>query len=374
MRIGIVTESFLPSVNGVTNSVVRLLEHLQDTDHDAVVVAPGEGPAQFGRFPVVRARSISLPRYRNFELGIPSPILRATLEEFRPDVVHLAAPFSIGAYAGRICRQLGVPTVAVYQTDVPGFLAHYGLASTGNIVWRWVKRIHNRSELTLAPSSAAENDLRGHGVTNVRLWRRGVDGTLFSPSKRCERLRESWGTNGRVVVGYVGRLANEKRVEALSVLADDPRVRLVIVGDGPQRERLQRLLPGAIFPGFLSGETLARHFASFDVFVHTGSNETFCQTLQEALASGVPCVAPAQGGPLDIVANQMNGLLFTPGDTAHLRACVEQLIDSGTRARLAQRSRGSVEGRTWRSVNEQLLEHLRCAQDAVASRELVDAK
>ena len=366
MRIGIVTESFLPSVNGVTNSVVRLLEHLEHTQHEAIVIAPGEGPEYFGRFPVVRARSVSVPRYRNFELGIPSPRLREALEEFRPDVVHLAAPFGLGAYAGRVCRQLGVPTVAIYQTDVPGFLAHYGLAPTGSVVWKWVSHIHNQANLTLAPSTAAIDDLHSHGVSNVHLWRRGVDGELFSPKMRSNQLRESWNTNGRVVVGYVGRLAHEKRVEDLAVLADDPRIQLVIVGDGPQREKLARLMPSAVFPGFLSGDALASHFASFDIFVHTGVNETFCQTLQEALASGVPCVAPAQGGPLDIVTDRMNGLLFAPGDISHLFACVEQLLDGESRSRLTQRARGSVEHRTWHSVNEALLAYLQgaCEQGA----------
>ena len=357
MRIGIVTESFLPTVNGVTNSVVRLLEHLDATDHHAMVVAPGDGPDHFRRFPVLRTRSVSVPRYRNFELGIPSPRLRDALENFQPDVVHLAAPFGLGAYAGRICRHLGIPTVAIYQTDVPGFLGHYGLASTGNIVWKWVEHVHNRANLTLAPSTAAIDDLHSHGVRNVELWRRGVDGNLFCPSKRSEELRKSWNVDGRLVIGYVGRLAHEKRVEDLAVLSGDPRVRLVIVGDGPQRERLSRLIPDAVFPGFLSGEALARHFASFDVFVHTGANETFCQTLQEALASGVPCIAPAQGGPLDIVTDRMNGLLFAPGNSIELRMCVEQLFNDETRRRLAERARGSVEQRTWASVNSQLLDH-----------------
>lgn len=357
MRIGIVTESFLPTVNGVTNSVVRLLDHLEQSEHDAIVVAPGEGPEKYGRFKVVRTRSISVPRYRNFELGIPGPRLREALETFRPDVVHLAAPFGIGAYAGRVCRQLGVPTVAVYQTDVPGFVSHYGLAPTAGVIWKWVGHIHNKAKLTLAPSTAAVGDLQDHGVRNVAIWRRGVDGNLFTPDKRDEQLRSTWRLDGRVVVGYVGRLAHEKRVEDLAMLADHPHIRLVIVGDGPQRERLQRMMPDAIFPGFLSGESLARHYASFDVFVHTGVNETFCQTLQEALASGVPCIAPAQGGPLDIVTEQMNGCLFTAGDTEHLRECVERLLHRDLRTRLAQRARGSVEYRTWHSVNEQLIDH-----------------
>ena len=357
MRIGIVTESFLPSVNGVTNSVVRLLEHLEPTAHDAVVVAPGDGPDHFGRFPVVRTRSVSVPRYRHFELGLPSPRLRETLTDFAPDVVHLAAPFGLGAYAGRVCRQLGVPTVAVYQTDVPGFLSNYGLSPTEGLVWKWVGGIHNKATLTLAPSSAAKNDLEMHGVDRVSLWRRGVDGQLFNPTRRSEALRQKWNTNDRIVVGYVGRLAHEKRVEDLTVLADDPRIQLVIVGDGPQHDKLQRLFPDAIFPGFLSGAELAAHFASFDVFVHTGVHETFCQTIQEALASGVPVVAPAQGGPLDLVTPHINGLLYQPGETAALRQCVDALVDSDVRNAMSVHARPSVEHRTWASVNEQLLGH-----------------
>ena len=358
MRIGIVTESFLPSVNGVTNSVVRLLEHLESTAHEAVVVAPGDGPDHFGRFPVVRTRSVSVPRYRHFELGLPSPRLRETLTGFAPDVVHLASPFGLGAYAGRVCRQMGVPTVAVYQTDMPGFLSNYGLSPTERLVWKWVGGIHNKATLTLAPSSAAKSDLEMHGVDRVSLWRRGVDGQLFSPTRRSEALREKWNARDRIVVGYVGRLAHEKRVEDLAVLADDPRIQLVIVGDGPQHQRLQRLIPDAVFPGFLSGAELAAHFASFDIFVHTGVHETFCQTIQEALASGVPVVAPAQGGPLDLVTPHVNGLLFQPGETAALRHCVDALIDTDIRNAMSIYARPSVEHRTWASVNEQLLGHL----------------
>jgi phosphatidylinositol alpha 1,6-mannosyltransferase len=253
---------------------------------------------------------------------------------------------------------MGVPTVAVYQTDMPGFLSNYGLSPTERLVWKWVGGIHNKATLTLAPSSAAKSDLEMHGVDRVSLWRRGVDGQLFSPTRRSEALREKWNARDRIVVGYVGRLAHEKRVEDLAVLADDPRFQLVIVGDGPQHQRLQRLIPDAVFPGFLSGAELAAHFASFDVFVHTGVHETFCQTIQEALASGVPVVAPAQGGPLDLVMPQTNGLLYRPGETSSLRQCVDSLVDSDTRRAMSINARPSVEHRTWASVNEQLLEHL----------------
>lgn len=359
MRIAIVSESFLPTVNGVSNSVVRLLGYSALAGHEVLVVAPGQGSESHLGFPILRVPSVGVPRYRSFQLGIPTLKFRRTLERFAPDVVYAAAPFGLGARALQLGRTMGVPTVACYQTDVPGFIEQYGLKFLGKSVWKWVTHIHNLASRTLAPSQAALTDLCANGVNNVYLWRRGVDGDLFNPLRRSEALRSTWNPNGRIVVGYVGRLAHEKRVENLRILANDDRVQLVIVGDGPLRSKLQRVLPDAIFTGFRTGEDLARHFASFDVFVHTGQNETFCQTIQEALASGVPVVAPAKGGPIDLVVPLRNGLLFEPDDVNHLRRCLDLMInDRPLRERLAERARGSVEERSWQMIGAQWEQHL----------------
>jgi len=359
VRIAFVTESFLPVVNGVTNSVLRLLEHLDKTPHDALVIAPGKGPDSYLRFPVKRVPSIGVPRYRSFRLGLPCSRVGAALEEFDPEIVYVSAPLGLGAYALRVSRKLGVPTVACYQTDVAGFLDNYGLGVAADAVWKWTARVHNKAGRTLAPSSAAVTDLLANGVGNVQLWRRGVDGQLFAPERRNDALRESWCLDGRIAVGYVGRLAHEKRVDDLKVLAADDRIRLIIVGEGPLRGKLQKELPNAVFAGFRSGGDLASHFASLDVFVHTGQNETFCQTIQEALSSGVPVVAPAQGGPIDLVQPLRNGLLYTPGDADHLRRCTEMIVGSSIlREQLASHARKSVEERTWKLICGQWEQHL----------------
>lgn len=174
---------------------------------------------------------------------------------------------------------------------------------------------------------------------------------------------------GERILGYVGRLAAEKQVDDLAALRGIPNTRIVIVGDGPERARLEKLLPNALFLGFLSGDDLATAVAGFDVFVHPGELETFCQTIQEAMASGVPVVATGRGGPLDLVDSSRTGWLYRPGDLAELRARVADLTgDEAKRRAFANAARASVEARTWKSVCAALIGHYSAAIDANARR------
>ncbi|MFD7654186.1 glycosyltransferase family 4 protein [Actinosynnema sp. NPDC059797] len=354
MRVAIITESFLPQVNGVTNSVLRVLEHLTARGHRALVVAPGAGADHHSGTPVVRVPAVDLPRFSSLPVGVPTRRVLTALHDFRPDVVHLASPFVMGARGLSAARRLGVPTVAVYQTDVAGFAADYGLGLTARAAWRWTRRLHAQADRTLAPSSWAVEALEGHGVPRVHRWGRGVDVELFHPARRDDALRAELAPDGELLVGYVGRLSPEKRVERLAALRDLPGVRLVVVGDGPEEERLRRDLPGAAFLGFRGGTDLAAAYASLDVFVHTGPHETFCQAVQEALASGVPVVAPNAGGPRDLVRPD-TGYLFDTDDD--LRRAVEELRDPLRRRRYGQAARRWVRGRTWAAVCDELLDH-----------------
>jgi phosphatidylinositol alpha 1,6-mannosyltransferase len=358
MRIAIVTESFLPTVNGVTNSVARVTEQLEAGGHEVLIIAPGKGPSRFSRSAVVRTAAVPLPGYQGIPIGMPTASTFADLAGFDPDVVHIGGPVALGAWGLSAARRLGVPSVALYQTDFPRFARHYGIGAVEGMAWRWLRRIHSMAEVTLAPSSAAAWDLRRNGVPRVRIWGRGVDLDRFAPGRRDEGLRATLAPDGRQLVGYVGRLAPEKDVGLLSALRGVQGARLVVVGDGPDRERLERAMPGAIFTGYKGGTELARLFASLDVFVHTGPHETFCQTIQESLASGVPVVAPAIGGPLDLVTHGHNGLLYRPGDRRGLRRAVEGLVrDPAGRQAMAAAARPGVSGRTWAALTDQLLGH-----------------
>lgn len=367
MRVAIVTESFLPHVNGVTGSVQRVLEHLAADGHKALVIAPGARPGQeeiasYAGFPVRRVPTVRVPGIDSFPVGVPTVAVARELRAFAPDVVHLASPFVLGAAGAFAAKALRVPTVAVYQTDVAGFATKYSLSPLVAATWEWLRTIHNSAALTLAPSTPTIAELGAHGIVNVRRWGRGVDAERFQPAKRSESLRRSWGVRpGQKVVGFVGRLAAEKGVHRLAALNDREDLRLVIVGDGPERPLLQGQLPGARFTGQLGGEELAAAYASFDLFVHPGEFETFCQAIQEAQASGVPTIGPAAGGPMDLITPGINGELLAV-DTFYeeLPGAVDRCLRLDGAA-----ARESVLGKTWRALGEQIVGYY---AEAIAAR------
>ena len=278
------------------------------------------------------------------------------LEDYSPDVVHLASPFMLGWAGVRAANDLSLPTVAVYQTEVPSYADRYRVGWGEPILWDRLLNIHRRAGLTLAPSTYAMRQLEGVGVPRLRLWPRGVDTHRFRPDRRDDALRRAWAPGGEIVVGYAGRLAPEKRVEDLAQLNDVPGgVRVVIIGDGPARGRLETLMPDATFTGFLGGEQLARALASLDVFVHCGELETFCQGIQEAHAAGVPVVAPRRGGPIDLVHHDRTGYLYEPGRLDQMVDAVRALVeDRQRREQFSTHARASVEDRTWPAVCERL--------------------
>ncbi|MBY6437707.1 glycosyltransferase family 1 protein [Rhodococcus kroppenstedtii] len=376
MRIAVIAESFLPHVNGVTNSILRVLEHADAAGHDALVVAPdtpaGVAPAatEHDGVPVVRVPSVMVPKVSSLPVGVPTPALLTTLRTFAPDVVHLASPFSLGAGGVAAARRLDIPTVAVYQTDVAGFAESYGLGLTSRACWAWTRRIHKASDRTLAPSTSAMDALDAHGIPRVHRWGRGVDTLRFAPSARRDDLRRAWtGGDGSQIVGFVGRLAPEKHVERLAGLAARDDVTVVVVGDGPERARLEALMPTAVFLGQLGGQDLAAAYASFDVFAHPGEHETFCQTVQEALASGVPVIGPDAGGPRDLVSHCRNGYLLPVDRYAELLpSAVGALADPTTRARFAASARTSVLHRTWPALCARLFEHYEDVVGGIGTR------
>ena len=308
--------------------------------------------------PVVRLPSVELPVVTSIPVGVPHRRLLTALRAFRPDVVHLAAPFVVGSAGLAAARRIGAPTVAVYQTDVAGFASSYGLGLTARAAWRWTCRLHAQAARTLAPSSWAIAELRARGVPRVHRWARGVDAARFTPRKRCAGLRATLAPHGEVLVGYVGRLAAEKRVDLLAPLARQHGVRLVVVGSGPLERSLRAAMPDAVFLGERHGAQLGRIYASLDVFAHAGPFETFGQTVQEALASGLAVVAPATGGPLDLVDPGRTGYLVPPEDAGALAEAVGILVaNPALRLAFGRAARAEVAGRTWAAVGDELIGH-----------------
>ncbi|MGI5373921.1 glycosyltransferase family 4 protein [Streptomyces sp. CA-251387] len=375
MRVVIVTESFPPDVNGVAHCALQTARHLVDRGHAPLVVAPAPAPgnkaaASLAPCPVVHVPSLPLPGYPQVRVALPSRRLAAALIQHQPDVVHLASPFVLGVRGMAAAARLGIPAVAVYQTDLAGYARTY-MGAGEAAAWRRIRSVHSAADLTLVPSSASMRDLEAHAVPRLKLWARGVDTARFRPELRDEALRRELAPNGEVIVGYVGRLAPEKHIELLSGVCGLPGVKVVIVGDGPSQPALAEVLPGAVFLGRRGGDDLARIFASFDIFAHTGPFETFCQTVQEAMASGVPVVAPAAGGPLDLVDHGRTGLLVPPRDASAVRDAVQSLVaDPALRAAYGGAGRATVDGRTWAAIGDQLIGHY---ADVLAARRAVVA-
>lgn len=370
MKIAIFSESFFPRVNGVANSVLRVSRFLQANGHEVLIVAPGfpasvNSDIDINRLNVKRIRYISLPKVADFEVGASSVAkLENILRDFNPDVVHLASPFALGMQGCRAARNLGIPVVAVYQTDVSGFASFYGLPKIAKFVRKWSNQIHRMSTINLVPSSSTMNEFIKFGVPNVRLWGRGVDTELFSPDKRSQQIRDSWLTNGRTIVGYLGRLAPEKQIDRLSSL-DESEHKVIVIGDGPMRSELEKKLPNATFTGQLSGQELAATLASLDVLISTGEHETFCQVIQEAMAAGIPVIAPRAGGPIDLVIEGVTGFLYEPGSTKSMLNRLRILHENEKlRKQFGFQATQIVKGRTWEAICQELVGHY---QDAIGA-------
>ena len=373
MRIAIVTESFLPKINGVTNSVLRVLETIKQNEFEAIVIAPTSVSEKHLGFNVYTANSISVMQ---FPVAMPGPSISKILEDFAPDVIHVAAPFLLGAQAISWGQRNFVPTVAIYQTDVAGYLERYNLAFAKPAMEKILFSIHQNATLNLAPTKIAADYLRSLGLGGVRVWGRGVDLDLFNPENaqhpQSVAFKNLHAPAGEKLVGFVGRLAAEKQVNRMAELFGLDGVRFVVIGDGPERQKLEASFAGhpVHFTGTMTALDLAHAYAALDVFVHFGTEETFGQTIQEAQASGVPVIAPNVGGPSQLIQSGRTGLLVDPEKQNGYRQALKYLLGSESQMReISKEAVHSVQGRSWSSNNAKLVEYYQeASQSLMASR------
>lgn len=361
MRIAIFTETFLPKVDGIVNTLCHLLEHLAARGHQALVFAPEGGPRRYADSPVIGLPAIPFPIYPELHLVSPTIDLKATLNTFRPDLIHTLNPVSLGLAALRYGKSHRVPVVASYHTDVAGFAARWGWHFLAEPIWGYFRWLHNQADLNLCPSRITQMELLEHGFRRVKVWGRGVDSALFHPHKRTEawRQRLTDGVPEAPLLLYVGRLSVEKRIEWVRpVLEAMPHLRFAIVGDGPYRATLESIFAGTntVFTGYLNGEALAAAYAAADTFVFPSPNETLGNVVLEAMASGLPVVAPRSGGVLDHIEHGVTGLLVEAESVTDFVNATQLLVDTPAYARkLGQAGRQHIEGRTWAVVLDKLV-------------------
>jgi glycosyltransferase involved in cell wall biosynthesis len=363
MRIAYFSEVFLPKVDGIVNTLCHLFEYLGEREHESILFAPNGGPDSYDCTPVFGHHGYAFPRYPELKMVPPTIDVSHTLKDFQPDLIHLVNPASLGWAGIRYGYRNEIPLVASYHTDVPGFARQWGLGFVNPLLWRYFRLIHNLADLTLAPSEFTAKEIRARGFLNTKVWSRGVDTQRFSPAKRSQawRVRFTDGYPGTPVFLYVGRLAKEKRIHLLhDVIKNIPEACLAIVGDGPARQELEHLFAdtNTIFTGYLTGEDLAQAYASADIFLFPGANETFGNVVLEAMASGLPVIAPKSGGIVDTVRDGVTGYLFAPNDVVSLLFTSRLLVQYPTVARrMGEAGRSFAQNRNWSTVMDELVDH-----------------
>lgn len=367
MKIAIVTETFLPSVDGVVTRLRHAVERFTDLGHEVMVVAPDLGVTEHHGARVVGIRPVTLPFYKHRRFTLPSPNVDGIIRGFHPDVVHAAQPLllaSSGAYAAKRQR---IPLVASYHTHLPRYLDLYRAWSWGKRpVWWQIKRNHALADVNLATSETMKQELTEQGIHNLHVVRRGVDTDTFHPRFASRQMRErlTQGHPEKKLLVFVGRLAAEKEIHRLRPLMnrrDD--VALAIVGDGPFRGELEQMFAGTstVFPGFMEGEELASAFASADAFVFPSVTETLGLVILEGMASGLPVVAARSGPTLEQVTDGENGLLFDSGDEASLDHAIHRLADADLRTRIRTAARAEAEKYSWENASDDLLRYYEIA-------------
>ncbi len=363
-RVAIIAEAFLPKVDGVAKTAWLTLRYLQQTGREVLVFAPDTAPPAVGNSEVVALPSLGLIMAPESRMALPSPAVASRLEEFNPDLIHMFSPALLSVSGMLLGRMRHLPVIANYQTDLPGYTQQYGLHVFTQPMRDWLRFIHNGCHLTLVPSRTTHDQLQAWGYRRLRYWGRGVDCSRFDPAKRStewrERLLQGRAPDNLICI-YVGRLANEKRVELLLQVARTPGIALTIIGDGARREELEMVFAGTgtHFTGYLLDEALACAFASADLFAFTGPNETFGQVVQEAMASGLPAIVIDQGAVKDLVLEGETGFICPGEPQAFADAAMRLREDSVLRQRMSRCARALAVQRPWESVMAELEAHYR---------------
>jgi glycosyltransferase involved in cell wall biosynthesis len=362
MRIAVFTETFLPKIDGIVIVLCHFLDYLANEGHEALVFAPEGGPSRYANARVIGLPGVKFFLYPELKLAPPLVGTRRPLNEFEPDLIYLVNPASLGLGGIWEARRLDVPLVASYHTDLPGFAARMGMAYTQRSLWAFFRQVYNQADLVFAPSNFTREQIEAHGFERVKVWNHGVDSLLYHPARRSAmwRMRLTEGKTHQKLLLFVGRLAAEKRVDwLLPVLEANPGIRLAIIGGGPAEAALKKKFQGTptVFTGYLQGEDLAQAYASADLFVFPGANETFGNVVIEAMSSGLPIVAPDSGGLLDFMEDGVNGLLFESENQRSLVDSVNTLLaNPDVSRRMGRAGRAKAETMSWEHVNDNAIQ------------------
>lgn len=359
MRIAYVTETYPPEVNGVSLSVAKTIAHLREEGHFVDLIRPRQpGERRACAEGEWLTAGCAIPMYPQLRFGLAFPTtIRQRLEAVRAELVHIATPGPLGHAAARAARSLSLPVTVDFRTNFHRYSHYYGLGWGESLIKRIMKSLHDAADLSFVPTHRLRDALACDGFERLEVIGRGVDAQRFSPQWRCERQRSAWGASPHTpVMLYVGRLAAEKQVDLAMqawtrTRAVCPHAIMVVVGDGPKGREVRRRWPNAIFTGVLSGDALARAYASADIFLFPSQSETFGNVTLEAMASGLCVVAYKEAAAEELIRDGRNGYVVPSGDregfclaASHAAAHMAYLV------RLRQQARNRACMNDWSST------------------------
>ena len=391
LHIALITDTFAPEINGVANTLGHLYDGLRARNHRIELIRPRQTDDgnQRSNDGLMLCRGWPLPGYPGLQWGLTSTHrLTKRWRQQPPDVVYIATEGPLGLCALRVARRLGITAITRFHNYFQQYLRQHGLTLFTRALTHYLRWFHNRSALTLVPSTSQRVELERRHFERLDLLPRGVDSQLFNPAKRQNALRQSWGLRENdIALLYVGRLAPEKNLDALKRCFDElqarypaRRFKLIVVGDGAKRAVLEAALPEAIFCGQQSGHALACHFASADVFLFPSLGETFGNVVLEAQASGLGVVAYDEAAAGLHIRHGYNGVLAMPGDEyAWIEAACWLLENPETLRTLRLNARRHASRQSWPGIIEQFENQLRracqgCAGAAAAAVQIAAKK
>jgi glycosyltransferase involved in cell wall biosynthesis len=368
IRVALFTEVLKENVDGVTHTLYKMIERIPKEKFDFLFITPFP-PSNKAKFPypIVECRSMHLPQYKHYRLAIPyyDSKLQKALKRYRPDIIHFVSPSFLGHFALRYALANNIPVVSTYHTHFPMYVGYYlkhiplvvGFAN--KIIVPWILRyFYNRCDLVYVPTRPVLEDLIELGIQPERLtiWARGVDMKIFNPGKRDIPMIEKMCGKNTLRILFVSNLNWIKEIRTIMGIYKKitklyPGVKMIITGDGPQKAYMEKHMPGAVFTGKLLNTDLAKIYASSDIFLFPSITETFGNVVLEALASGLPVVAAARGGPLGIVREGETGLFARPKNVDDFCGKLRYLIDNpSVLRRMSKKASAYARTQSWDAI------------------------
>ena len=378
MRIAYFNANLKVGQDGVTRVIYKMIDEALERKHDAIAITSILPEQSQQPIPMFKVPSVILPLQKAYRIALPGySSFASTLEKFKPDILHINSPCTLGFGAVKYAKNFGIPIVATYHTHFPTYPRYYHLTKLEDLTWRITRNLYNNVDRTLVPTRPILEELIANNVQRLHYLPNGVDTGLFTPERRSGVWRQQFGNGSKPIILFVSRLVWEKDLRVLAdaynqLIAKRNDFEMVIVGDGQARAEFEKMMPGAHFLGYQTGITLAESFASADIFVFPSTTETFGLVTLEAMASGLTPVAARMGGATEIIQEGSSGLFAKPLDGADLAQKMEWLLDHpNTRHLMAEQAHLRAQEYRWDLVLDKLFDIYEEVIQEVKQRQLI---